>query len=138
MSFEAARADMVAAAQAALATWAGPTLPLAFQNQAVVDVARQTTPYLCVDLYMLDGEQLSFGQTKALADYGQIHLVAHAPQNGGTLAAQRILDHFRPYFELKTFALIRTHAAKGQAPFKRDGWEAWPLVIPFWYHRLVT
>lgn len=138
MSYEAARADMVAAAQAALATWAGPTLPLAFQNHAVIDVARQTTPYLCVDLYMLDGEQLSLGDTPVVADYGQIHLVAHAPQNSGTLAAQRILDHFRPYFELKTLTTIRTRATRGQAPYRVDGWEAWPLVVPFWYHRLVT
>jgi hypothetical protein len=140
MSFEAARADMVTAAQAALATWVGPPSPLvlSYQNRALVDPDHQLDPYLCVDMYHLDGEQLSLGGTVVLANYGQIHLVAHARENAGTLLCQRILDHFGPYFELQTFSMIRTHASRGAASYSKGGWECWPLIIPFWYHRLVT
>lgn len=138
MSFELARVDVVAAAQAGLAAWAGPDLPLVFQNQATLDVDRQTTPYLCVDLYFLDGEQLSLGSPAVMADYGQVHLVAHAPGRSGMLASARVLDHFRGYFEHKSFATIRTRAGRGAAPYAKGGWHCMPLVIPFWYHRLVT
>ena len=140
MSFAAARSDIVTAAQAALAAWVGPPTPLvlAYQNQTVLNVDSQVNPYLCVDIYFIDGEQLSLGATKVLADYGQIHLVAHARENSGTLVSQQILDHFRTYFELKTFSLVRTHAGKGAASYLRSGWNCTPLVIPFWYHRLVS
>lgn len=140
MSFQTARSDIVTAAQAALAAWTGPPTPLvlAYQNQTVLNVDAQVTPYLALDIHFLDGEQLSLGATKALADYGQIHLVAHAREGTGTLVSQKILDHFRPYFELKTFSLVRTHAGRGAALFLKSGWSCSPLIIPFWYHRLVS
>ena len=140
MSFELARSDVVTAALAAKAAWAGPPTPLAleFQNVTVIDLERQTVPYVCVEIHFLDGEQLSFGQTKVVADYGQIHIIAHTPGNAGTLTGQKILDHFRTFFELKNFSVIRTKTAQGAASYESKGWDCWPLVIPFWFHRLVT
>lgn len=140
MSYEGARTDMVNAALAAQATWTGSPSPLslAFQNQTTLDVDTQTSPYLCVDLYFIDGDQLSLGKIVTVADYGQIHLVAHVPENQGTLKAGQILSHFRPYFELKTFSTIRTKATMGAAPFQKSGWYCVPLIVPFWAHRLVT
>lgn len=138
MSFELARVDVEAAVQAGLAAWAGPALPLVFQNRTTLDVDRQTNPYLCVDIHFMDGEQLSMGSPAVLADYGQVHLVVHAPAKSGLLASARILDHFRRYIELKAFVTIRTRAAKGASVYTKDGWQCLPLIVPFWYHRLVT
>lgn len=140
MSFSAARTELVAVAEAAKAAWVGPPSPLllSYQNQGLIDPGSQFDPYLCVDIFHLNGEQLSMGQTKALVDYGQIHLVAHARENGGMLVCQQILDHFRPYFELKTFATVRTHASRGAAEYAKAGWVCYPLVVPFWVNRLVT
>jgi hypothetical protein len=140
MSFELARADMVAAAQAAKAAWAGPPSPLvvSYENVTDLDIERQPSPYVCVDLHLLDSEQLSLGQVVTVADYGQIHIVAHVPENAGSLTARRILDHFRPYFELKTFTTLRTRTAMGAASYEKKGWYCLPLIVPFWYHRLVT
>lgn len=140
MSFEAARADMVAAAQAALATWVGPPSPLllSFENQGIVDQGTQFDPYLCVDMLLVSGEQLSMGATKAVATYGQIHLVTHTRENSGTLLGLKILDHFRPYFQMKAFSTIRTQAARPAGAYPVQGWLCQPLIVPFWYHDLVT
>lgn len=140
MSFETARSDIVGAVEAALAAWAGPPTPLrlAYDNQTLFDVDAQLDPYLAVELFFLDGGQLSIGATKALQDLGQIHLVAHVRENAGTRVAQQILDHFRPYLQLKSFSLVRTHAGRGAAPYSKGGWVCLPLIIPFWYHTLVS
>lgn len=140
MSFAAARSDIVTASQAALAAWAGSPSPLVvtYQNQVLVNVDTQVDPYLCVDIHFLDGRQLSMGATKDLIDYGQVQLVAHAKENSGTLVSQQILDHFRTFLELKSFSLVRTQAGRGSMSYLRAGWLCTPLVIPFWYTRLVT
>ena len=56
MSFELARSDVVTAALAAKAAWVGPPSPLVleFQNVTVIDLDRQTTPYVGVEIHFLD------------------------------------------------------------------------------------
>lgn len=140
MSFEAARSDIVGAAEAAKAAWAGVPSPLLveYDNLRLVDVDKQVDPYVCVEINYVDGEQLSFGATKVVADYGQVHIVVHTPTGAGSLVAKKLLDHFRTFFELKTFSVARTHAAMGAPTFPKDGWDCTPLIVPFWVHRLVT
>jgi hypothetical protein len=140
MSYEPARVDVVTAVEAALTAW--PTLPkpvVAYDNRkAVIDPDKQSLPYLCVETHYIGGGQISLGRTKVVEALGQIHLVAHAKQNAGSAQAQLLLDHFQAFFELKNFSLIRTHAAMPADYFDRAGWRCWPVVVPFWFHRLVT
>lgn len=141
MSYEAARVDVVTATQTALAAWVGPPTPLvvAYENrEAAVDPEHLSDPYLCVEMHLLDGRQLSLGKTKVVEALGQIHLVAHAKENDGSRVPRQILDHFQSYFELKNFSLIRTHAALPQDRYDKAGWCCYPVVVPFWFHRLVT
>lgn len=138
MSYEAAYADLVTAAEAAKAAWTGDAFPMVYPNQRNLDIAVQQAPYVCLELYFVDAVQLSMGSTKAVADYGQIHVVAHTPENAGSLKAGQILSHFRPFFELQDLSSIRTKAAALNAPYQKAGWSCMPLVIPFIIHRLVT
>lgn len=140
MSFELARFDLVQAAEAARAAWVGPPSPLvvSYENQKNLDIDRQTEVYLCVDILYVDGQQLSIGKTKALADYGQVHLVAHTKKDAGSLKAQALLSHFRNFFELKNFAVARTHASRQGGSYPVPGWVCTPLIVPFWFHRLAT
>lgn len=140
MTFALARADIVTAAEAAKAAWVGPPSPLVmtFENVVTMDLDRQTDPYVCVEMHMLDGDQLSLGETAVVADLGQVHIVAYVPAGKGSLKARQILDHFRTYFERKTFTTIRTRAAMGAPSKPVKGWECYPLIVPFYYHRLVT
>ena len=139
MSFELARADLINAFETAMAAWAGDPSPLAFevQNQTTLNIDKQTDPYLMLDIYYIDGKQLSIGQTKVLADYGQVHLIACSPPNSGSLKAAKILDHFRTYFEVKDFGVARTLASMSAAPYTKNGWYCVPLIVPFWVQRLV-
>lgn len=140
MSFEAARSDIVGAAEVAKAAWAGvpSTLLVEYDNLRLIDVDKQVEPYVCVEINYIEGKQLSLGLVKTVADYGQIHVVVHTPAGAGSLVAKKLLDHFRAYFELKTFSVVRTRAAMGAPTFPKDGWECTPLIVPFWVHRLVT
>lgn len=139
MSFVTARSDVMTATQAALAAWVGPPAPLvlAYQNQTVFNIDSQVDPYLAVEIHFLGGEQISIGDIKVVTEFGQVHLIAHSKENSGTKVNQAILDHFRPYLELKSFSLIRTQVGRGSMAYVIGGWNCWPLIIPFWYHRLV-
>lgn len=141
MSFEAVRVDVVTATEAALAAWVGPPTPLivSYDNrEALISAEHRDEPYLCVEVHEFDGGQISLGKTKVVQALGQIHLIAHAKENAGSAVAKKILDHFFPYYELKEFTTARTHAAKAADFYKKAGWVCWPVVVPFWYHRLVT
>jgi hypothetical protein len=109
-----------------------------YDNLRLVDVDQQISPYVCVEIHFIDGEQLSLGLPRVVADYGQVHIVVHTPAGAGSLVAKRLLDHFRTFFELKTFSAVRTHATKGASTFLAEGWECTPLIVPFWVHRLVS
>ncbi len=138
MSYEAVRLDVVQAVQAAKATWTAWPLVIGYENQTTLDVPTQELPYLCVEIHLVDSEQADLADRPLIKDWGQIHLVAHAPHNSGSRHPKLLLDHFRPYFELKNFSLVRTRTARGGPSYPVKGWECWPMVIPFWYHRLAT
>jgi hypothetical protein len=137
MSFISARRDIVQAVEQARSDWPRPLI-VSYENQTLLDVPSQTEVYLCVEIHMLDAQQLDLGHSPFVEEMGQIHLVAHAPENGGSEPAKRLLDHFRPYLELKNFSLVRTRVARGGPSKTVAGWECWPMVVPIWYHRLVA
>jgi hypothetical protein len=137
MSFVQARKDIVEAVEQARADLGRP-LVVSYENQTLLDVPNTSEPYLCVEILALGSGQLDLGQSPWVEEQGQIHLIAHAPHNTGSVQAKDLLDHFRPYLELKTFSLVRTRTARGGPSRPVKGWECWPMVIPFWYHRLVT
>ena len=139
MSYVQARADIVAAAEAARVAWSAWPLKLDYQNRDLQDVDHDNLPYVAVNIYFIDGRQLSMGHTKDLRREGQVHLVACAPERGGFVKQLALHDHFAPYFELKNFSTVRTHASRpGGAPDIKNGWSQAILIVPFWFDELVT
>lgn len=140
MSYEAVRADLVTAIQAAAQAWAGPPSPLliTYDNRDLVDPDKVPSAYVCAEVHFLDGEQLSLGATKVVSILGQVHIVVHVPQGSGVALARKIQDHFFNALTLKNFTVARTHAARAAADYPARGWLCCPLVVPFWAHKLVT
>lgn len=138
MSFETARLDLVQAAEAARAAWDAWPLIVSYENQVLLDVPTTEQPYVCVEIHSMDSEQADLADRPRVKEWGQVLIIAHAPHNTGSRQAKLLLDHFRPFFELKNFSLVRTRTARGGPPYPAKGWECWPMVVPFWYHRLAT
>ncbi len=139
MSFEAAQSDLVGAVEAAAALWVGPpALLIEYPNRRLVDVDRQPDPYVCVEVEFFDGGQISMGASKWVEEVGTLTLVVHTKVDGGWALARRIMDHFTPHVELKNFTVARTRAARAARSQERRGWNCTPLVVPVWFHRLVS
>lgn len=127
------------AARAAWATWT--PLVMEWDGMGAVDFSAQVKPFICAEIVFLDGHQLELSKLTPLSvQYGQIHLTAFAKigQAGGVLSAASLIDHFRPYLERKNLSLVRTHVAASHKSFEWKGWEGYPLLVPFWYHRLAS
>lgn len=139
MSFEQAYEDMVTAAEAALAAWPGVPIVMDVDNRLVINWETERKPVVVIELHLMDGQQLSIGQTKEMSDIGQIHVIASNPENAGSKVLHQILDHFRTYFEMSdSFSAIRTFASLQGARFTDRGRFCLPLVTPFRMYRLVT
>lgn len=138
MSFETARLDLVQAAEAARVAWTSWSLAVSYENQTVLDVPTAEQAYVCLEIHQLDSEQAELAAQPLVKEWGQVLIVVHAPHNTGSRQAKLLLDHFRPFFELKNFSLVRTRTARGGPSYTSKGWECWPMVVPFWYHRLAS
>lgn len=133
MSVEANRQSIVTAIEAAKAAWSEFTLQIEYENQGEIDLAPLVTPYLMVDIVYLQGDQLDLGPTPHVMDYGVIVLAVGTKEGSGTAVCNRLLDHLRPYLQLKdNLGAVRTRAAKIQKPIRKEGFYYIPMVVPFW------
>lgn len=138
LNLTGAEQDVATAVQTAAAAWSAYTLKVQYENRDLVDLAVQTEPFVAVETVFMRGHQADMGPKPLTVQYGQIVLVAMVKQGGGTQAATALLDHFVSYLELKNLPTIRTHSAVADKRFPKLGWEGYPLVIPFWYHRVAS
>jgi hypothetical protein len=138
MSLVTAQDNIRTAAEAARAAWAPYTLLVSYDGLEQIDKSTQVLPKMCVEVIFLDGGQLDLSNQPMGAQYGQIHLLAAAPIGSGSRRQLALLDHFMPYLELKNFSLVKTHMAYAYKEYEEKGWNVWPLLIPFWFHRLAS
>lgn len=139
MSLLIAQQDVANAVAAAATAWSGPfTLKIQYENRDLIDISKQLDPYATVETVFMGGHQADLNPKPLTVQYGQIVLSACAKLGAGSQGAARILDHFTSYLELKNFSLIRTHSGVANRAIQKAGWEIYPLIIPFWYHRVAT
>jgi hypothetical protein len=138
MSLVTAQDDIRTAVEAARAAWGAYTLQVSYDGLQQIDLSTQVLPKVCADIIFLDGGQLDLGPQPTGAQYGQIHLGAAAPIGSGSRRQLALLDHFIGYLELKNFSLVKTHMAVAHKEYDEKGWTVWPLLVPFWYHRLAS
>lgn len=134
MSREAARIAVVTAVQALRATWTDYALEVEYGN-ALLDMSKQTKPFLRVTVLYSDAFQVDMGSTPRHRATGGILLEALAKEGSGDKVQNLLLEHFyKPLHMKDTFTPIRTQAAKF-LPVKPaiDGWSNCGVVVPFWY-----
>lgn len=112
----------------------GYQLQVEYDNRTTVDLATLTVPYLMVDISWGDGDQLDIGLNPLVCDYGNIVLAAGVKAGQGTDSLLQLLDHLRPYLQLRNpLGTVKTHAAQlAKMPTERGGFFYWPMTIPFW------
>lgn len=120
--------------ETAKAAWSAYTLLVDYENLGDIDLAAQVNPYLAVDIVYLDGEQLDLSDNPLVGDFGSIVIAAGVKEGSGTRGLIQLLDHFRPYLQLKDdIGNVRTKAARmSKAPVPRMGFYFLTMTIPFW------
>jgi hypothetical protein len=104
-----------------------------YENKGQIDLSKVLKGYLVVDIVYRDGDQLDLGDRPLTNDRGQIMLAAGAKDGGGTVEQLKLLDHFRPYLQLRdNLGNVRTHAARRYQPTRANGFYYLPMVIGFW------
>lgn len=134
MTAEATRAAITTEIERAKAAWSAYTLLVDYENLEDINLAQQVQPYVSVDIVFLDGAQLDLGSNPLVADYGSIIIAAGAKEGTGTAPLLKLLDHFRPYLQLRDNlgSNVRTQAGKIQKGQSRLGFYYLPMTIPFW------
>lgn len=139
MTLLAAQKAVAAFGEAARTAWSGSyTLKVQYENRELVDITKQQDPFVTVEMVFQGGQQADLNPHPIVAQYGSVIVTACVKSGGGSQAAAALLDHFIPYFELKNLSAIRTHAAVAHKSIPKAGWELYPLIIPFWFHRVAS
>jgi hypothetical protein len=133
MTVESNRQSIVTVIEQAKAAWLDYTLAIDYENRQLLNLADQVDPYLAVDIVYMDGDQLDLGPNPLVCDYGQIVISAGMKEGGGTAKLMALLDHFRPYLQLRDdIGDVRTQAARIHKGVPRAGFWYVPMSIPFW------
>lgn len=135
MSYQTTQESIRTAVELAKTNWTDYTLKVEYDNAEVVQ-ATDANPYLKVDIVYLGGDQLDLGEAPLVQDAGFIVLAACIKVGAGTAKAVKLLDHVRGYLELKdNLGAVRTHAAKLQKAYERNGMYYIPMLVGFWTQR---
>lgn len=137
MSIEAVRQALVAQFEVALAAYVGTPPEVQYENRNTVDVSTQVDPYIGIEIVNTTGKQLDLNPSPMAVQYGQFVLTVFCQENSGARAAALLLDHFLPYLERKELGIVRTMVATQIWAKPAIGWKPYPLVIPFWWTRIV-
>lgn len=135
MSLLQARNDIAVVVQAVKTAWAAYPLRIETDNRDSIDYARQQQAFLQLDTKFLSAEQLDLGNSPKVSQYGQIILSAAAKEGSGITECLTLLDFVVPYFEHKTFGIVRTQTAQAQASKTIKGWLYQPVLINFSFTR---
>jgi hypothetical protein len=134
MSLDLQRLGITTEIERAKAAWTAYTLQIEYDNKAEVDLAALTTPYLMVDIIWGAGGEIDVGKYPLVRDIGSIILAAGVKEGKGTSDLLKLLQHFRPYLQLRdNLGQVRTHAAYlGARPTRLGGFYYQTMTIPFW------
>lgn len=138
MSYETARQAIVAEIERAKAAWNtahGADLKIDYENRKPTDLAglAEGEAYLMVDIEYIDAKQGSLGAQPLLFDYGTIALAAGNKQGSGVKVLNDLLDHFKPYLQLRDgLGPVRTQAAKRARGVPQLGFYYLPMHVAFW------
>lgn len=134
MSREAARVALTNVIEARKNAWTEYPLKVELPNQAAIDPATQSDPFLKAMFVYHDAYQASLGPGAIHRALGHIVLEAWIKEGTGSKPANDLLAHFYPSLHMKDSIIpVRTYAAVFVAPYNKAGWHVNPVLIPFWH-----
>lgn len=104
-------------------------------NFCTVDKNLQADPYLKVEINFLQAEQMDLGTNPFVKQWGQIEVIAKDKEGNGWPGATALLDHVRPYLELRKLGIVTCLSAGALKARKVDGEWCVPMIVNFYYHR---
>jgi hypothetical protein len=113
-------------------------LNVEIDNRTVIDQAKQKTPYLRVEIEPLAGDQISMGKNPLVEQRGQILLYVCVREGKGAAEADELRDFIIPYFDRQVLGYLQCHAAVATRPRSIKGWEYYPIVVTYYYHRVAA
>lgn len=132
MSLDSIRQALVAAVEAAKVSFVDYTLAMEYTNVNKIDTQAQTNPYLKVDIKFTGGEQVNLSDHPTHRWTGMLALTACVKTGQGTAKAHKLLDHFYPQLQAKSFSGVRTYMADFDRGTTNLGWYEVTLYLPFW------
>lgn len=132
MSLDSIRQSLVTAVEAAKTGFTDYTLVIEYSNVNKVDTQTQHNPYLMVDTKFTGGEQVNLSNHPTHRWTGMLELTACIKCGQGTAKANKLLDHFYPQLQAKTFGAVRTYMADFGRGSEQLGWYRQTLYLPFW------
>lgn len=102
-------------------------------NRAIVDMSKQTNPFLQVSIQHLDAEQAELGQNPIIKNICQISLAAVVKDGAGVADAEDLLDFVLPYFSTQALGVLQLQAAARVRGRPHLGLWYQPAIVPFYY-----
>lgn len=140
MSREACRVAVVAAIEAAKATWSAYTLVIEYDNRNVDIDALGGNPYLCVKLDFVTGYQVDYNKSPTYRGLGNIKLSAVVKEGAGSAKANELLEYFYTRLHMRNnMPPVRTFAVqhlRTEPPEK--GEQAYSVNLPFFFDTIHT
>lgn len=138
MTIQAARLAITTQFELALAAYPVPKPVVEYDNRNLIDTTKQVLPYISLSIFNISGKQLDLADKPMTMQAGQIVISANVKEGGGSLVADRLLDYFIPWFELKELGIVRTHSGVASGEKTVKGWCVYPILVPFWWIRVAT
>lgn len=131
MSRESIRTDIVKAVEAVKVAYASPII-IEYDNVVVVDTAKATEPFICLEIKIRDAYQADISNTPTKRWIGSIEISVAVKKGTGSSKALKILDFFTERLERKQFGSVRTHVAGVAHTTEQLGWCYFTSDIYFW------
>ncbi len=141
-SLDVARLDAATAIKTAADAWlaVGGYVPVVeAENRTMMDLGSPDAlkPFLTWEIKFRGGGQASLGKEPLALTLGQIIISSKVKEGSGTSESLLLLNHVIPFLEAKELSVIRTNVAETYDGFARQGWYFIPVIVNFWFHRIV-
>jgi hypothetical protein len=133
LTFSAARANIMAVVNQIVADFT--TYPLAVEtpNRTLIDLSKQTDPFLQVVIAAMGGDQAEIGPDPLVRVDGQLVLTAVVKSGAGVADAEDLRDFVLPYFSTQNLGGVQLQAAQMVGGRAHLGLWYEPAIIPFYY-----
>jgi hypothetical protein len=111
------------------------TVPVQYENRDLVDIEKQTAPYVCCEVIFNDGFAASIGDTPMARYPGAVWLSVHTKEGEGTKLGNQWLGALADLFKAKMLGgLVYTGIARPVPARLFKGWYVQAVRIPFRVH----